>query len=226
MHTCMTDLPAFLRREKDSLQYLRDKAATIGNLGQLYLSAANALVRFREDMGMSVLLQWPVLHEPSGGRILWLYVGGLIEQCGNVTNVSHFLCVAQDAPSGETKRILRKYHFDYADPAGKRRRPHPVFHLQYPGSLPPGLASELDDGHMDGWLDEPRVFYGPMSLALVLQMAFWEFPDEYTDRIRKDGYWLGKILRRDQECLWRPFHEGCASLIASNKIVLDEAYGT
>ena len=30
---------------------------------------------------------------------------------------------------------------------------------------------------------------------------------------------------RDQECLWRPFYEKCVSLIASDRVLLDEAYG-
>ena len=224
MHTCMADLPAFLRREKGSLQYLRDRAANIRNLQDLYLSAYDALIRFKEDMGMSVILRWPVIYGSDSGRVLWLYVGGLIESCSGVTNVSYFLCVAEDASNGNRKRVLRKYHFDFADPTGKRRRPHPVFHLQYPGTLPAGLEPELDDRHMDGWLEEPRVFCGPMSLALVLHMAFREFPDEDTERIRNDGTWLREILKRDQECIWRPFYEKCVSLIDNRKIVLDEAY--
>ena len=123
MHTCMADLPAFLRREKGSLQYLRDRAANIRNLQDLYLSAYDALIRFKEDMGMSVILRWPVIYGSDSGRVLWLYVGGLIESCSGVTNVSYFLCVAEDASNGNRKRVLRKYHFDFADPTGKRRRP-------------------------------------------------------------------------------------------------------
>ena len=175
---------------------------------------------------MNVILRWPVMHESGGGQLFWIYVGGLVECCDGVVNASYFLCVARDGDEGGPKRVLRKYHFDFADPAGQRTRPHPMFHLQYPGTLPPDLTPELDDGHMDGWLEEPRLFCGPPSLAMVLHTAFREFPDEHTERIRKDGYWLGAILRRDQECIWRPFYEKCVSLMDDRKIVLDEAYGS
>jgi hypothetical protein len=222
----MSDPSAFLRREKATLTWLRDKAVGMGNLHPLYLSAGQALLRLKDTIGMSVLLKWKVRHDMGGGEVLWLYVGGRVDLAGDrMTNASYFLCVARDAAEGRARYVYRKYHFDYADPAGKRRRPHPVFHLQYPGTLPSELRSELDDRHMDGRFEEPRVFCGPMSLALVLHMAFREFPDRDTESLRKDGYWLSMILGRDQKCIWHPFYEKCVSLMVSNKIVLDEAYG-
>jgi len=225
VHSCMADLQALLGREKETVEWLRNKTATIGNLHELYLSADNALLRFRKQFGMSVQLTWPVTHESGGGRILWLYVGGLIEWRKGVINASYFLCVAADVSGGSKKHVLRKYHFDYAAPVGTRNRPHPVFHLQYPGTLSSELAPELDDGHMDAYFEEPRVFCSPMSLALVMHMAFWEFPDECTDRVRKDGYWLNSILTRDQQCMWLPFHRKCVTLMNNRKILLDAAYG-
>lgn len=225
MNSCMLEPSTFLDREKATLTWLRDKAVKVASLYPLYVSAETALLRMDDAVGMSALLNWRVQRDNGGGEVVWLYVGGRVDLSGDrVTNASYFLCVTGDAPERQARHIYRKYHFDYADPSGQRRRPHPVFHIQYPGTLPSELESELDDSHMDVAFKEPRVFCSPMSLALVLHIAFREFPDKDTERIRQDGYWLSQILGRDEEYVWKPFYEKCISLIADRKVVLDEAY--
>lgn len=68
--------------------------------------------------------------------------------------------------------ILRKYHFDVALPTARSRQRKFLFHLQYCGTLSPYLckqgltAAQIKPLHP--LLSEPRLFFWPMSLALLL----------------------------------------------------------
>jgi len=226
MNSCYRDSRAVCENDHLALDWLYRKCVGIPSLPYLSRSAEAALRHSDASFGVDVLLSWPVLCDVSESTPFWIYVGGLVElDNSTISRASYFLCVARDGKQGERRKVLRKYHFDYAMPGACRDRPHPVFHLQYPGTLPRELrAEDLDDEHMDPWLGEPRIFYTPMSLALILHFAFREFPNNYTERIRKDGYWRG-ILRRDQERLLLPFFQTCVSLMERDKkVILDVAY--
>jgi hypothetical protein len=221
----MGDTTAILQRERATLDWLRVQA---GNLriapNGLYAAIDNALLRMKNLVGMNVFLCWPVPHDSGFGDLLWVYVGGVIEiDEDKISQLSYCLCVAKDTTDNQPRRILRKYHFDYANPALKRRTPQPIFHLQYPGRIPPAMPGPLDDTHQDPALDEPRIFFVPMSLAMVLHIAFREFPDEFGERIRKDGYWLN-ILRDNQKALLEPFFQKCDGLIKAKRVVMDAMY--
>ena len=112
--------------------------------------------------------------------------------------------------------ILRKYHFDVALPRGKSRQKKFLFHLQYCGGLSPYLGQQgLTEGQivpMHYRLSEPRLFFWPMSLALLLDGVLHEFPDIKSAKFRQTGEWRD-IVRMNESLLLGPFCQKCADII-------------
>ena len=65
---------------------------------------------------------------------------------------------------------------------------------------------------MHPWLSEPRIFFWPMSLALLIDMALHEFPDQNSAKFRAENYWRG-LVRRQEALVLRPFYEKCVEVI-------------
>lgn len=171
-----------------------------------------------------------------------LIVAGLIEQQtkSRYGNISYLLAVGRirSLTKGAGPRthpsLLRKFHFDVtAHPASKsnRRQEHPMCHLQYCGGIIP-LMSELGFRQsqlqqMHERLSEPRIFFWPMSLALLVDMALHEFPDSKSAQFRQGPEWRN-IIRKNETFLLRPFHEKCLTIIRNvakqRKTLADEFY--
>jgi hypothetical protein len=221
MDACLGDVTSLLANDRTTLEWLRDKTASIQSLRSLYQSADEAARRFSAAHGMGVYLSWNVLHESGDGGVLGLHVGGLIERkAADVDNMSYYLCISAEKKVGGRHRVLRKYHFDYASRDTRARRRSPAFHLQYGGKLSPNMRDGYQLDHMDTWLEEPRVFFLPMSLSLVLHMAFREFPDEYTNRLCEDSYWQSTV-RRDQKRLIQPYLQKCLGIVTKDGLLWD-----
>lgn len=126
--------------------------------------------------------------------------------------------------------ILRKFHFDIAcdgvSPQGRRQR-HPRCHVQYCGKMLPKMQqmgcrqSQLDQMHPG--LSEPRIFCSPMSLGLLIDMAFHEFPDPRSAKFRQDPSWR-VLIHEQQQLVLLPFHKKCSEIIASQQRLTDEFY--
>jgi hypothetical protein len=151
-----------------------------------------------------------------------LTISTLIELNGKkLTNVSYCLSVCKlklsDPPI--PAKIVRKFHFDVTVPeetAVRRRQPHPQCHLQYCGEMVPYMKTvgctqaQLD--HMHPWLSEPRIFFWPMSLALLIDMGLHEFPDQDSAKFRADSCWRG-LVRGQEALILSPFYEKCVEVI-------------
>jgi len=155
-----------------------------------------------------------------------LTVSVLIQVLDNAfTNITYCLSVCRIRPkSSEAKlTILRKFHFDVAvagaGVAGRIQQ-HPQCHLQYCGEMVPYMASvgcrtaQLEKMHP--WLSEPRIFFWPMSLALLIDMALHEFPDQDSAKFRSDSYWRG-LVRKQEALVLRPFYQKCVDVITDTK---------
>jgi hypothetical protein len=221
MDECLKDVSAVLERERRTLEWIRSKAVTIHRLMDLYKSAEEACRRFDAKSGMGVYLKWQTEFEGRNRDPLWLHVGGIIQVANDaIANMSYYLCVTRFDRELQQQRVLRKFHFDYASPAVRSQRRSSVFHLQYPGKLPPEMTADKDEGmevRMDAWLEVPRIFFLPMSLSLVLHLAFREFPDRYTNRLCEDGDWQSVFVHRDQTCLILPYLQDCVSIATDPK---------
>ena len=169
-------------------------------------------------------------HKPN----LRLVVAALIElkKDESYSNVSY--CLAVCRIRAKHPAIWRKFHFDVTVTSGNeqaRRQQHPTCHLQYCGEMIPGMIEmgcrEEQLKSMHASLSEPRVFFWPMSLALLVDMALHEFPDPYSLRFRESSEWRG-IVRNHEALVLRPFYEICIQIMrntpGNERILADEFY--
>jgi hypothetical protein len=119
--------------------------------------------------------------------------------------------------------ILRKFHFDVtggSDKSARRSQRHPRSHLQYCGEMVPQMAEmgcrETQLNQMHPWLSEPRIFFWPMSLALLIDMALHEFPDERSKKFREKPEWRG-LVRRQEDLVLRRFYQKCVDVIVGTQ---------
>jgi hypothetical protein len=128
--------------------------------------------------------------------------------------VSYYISICQKVDS--KYKMIRKYHFDYVPDEIKSRQPHPVFHLQYAGKLSLKLQKlELEHNHMDQWLSEPRLFYSPVSLALIINIILTEFPNPTTYKIISTNEWRSQI-KKNENLVLAPFYKMCHALTGSS----------
>jgi hypothetical protein len=136
---------------------------------------------------------------------------------GVFQNVTYCLAVCRLGRKGFP--ILRKFHFDiaFATGGGKNKsQAHPSCHLQYCGEMLPGmtemgvLESQIDQ--LNPWLSEPRLFSSPTSLALLVDMAFHEFPDQPSTKFRDTSAWKD-LIRKQEALVLKPFYEKCLNVI-------------
>lgn len=153
-----------------------------------------------------------------------VFFGGLVNLKNSQTfnDISYYLCIS--GIDKDINHVIRKYHFDYTNPINERESPHPIFHLQYPGELSGYLESfNLDDTHMDSRFSEPRIFFTPMSFALLLNLIFKEFHDP-TDgnfyKIREDSYWRSIVIENENLFL-KPYYESCYNFLDKRSRKID-----
>lgn len=161
---------------------------------------------------------------------LRLLVASTIQRKGaTYGNISYCLAVC-GLRSGNTS-IMRKFHFDVTANSQPGRQQHPVCHLQYGGGMISLMAeaglrqSQVKQVHIG--LDEPRIFFWPMSLALLIDMTLHEFPDDSSKKFRATPEWRG-IVRENENLILRRFYETCIGVIANhghqNRTLADEFY--
>ena len=111
--------------------------------------------------------------------------------------VSYYLSICENnTPPSE---LLRKFHFDYNDPEQETDQPIPVFHTQYGGELSDYLKEKvLDEEKLEPWLSVPRLNHCPLTLALLLDIVFCEFPSEQTTRIAERNEWRCLIKENEE----------------------------
>ncbi|MCK4765609.1 MAG: hypothetical protein KAW12_25640 [Candidatus Aminicenantes bacterium] len=163
-----------------------------------------------------------------GGKEGTAYIGALIELSDDDTikNVSYYAAIAG---KGESK-LLRKFHFDYVpvEPASSSyRQPHPVFHLQYAGELSRKLQEMgLTNSHMDEKLKEPRLYYSPISLALLINLIVVEFSGEKTWKLTRNPEWRS-MIRKNEDLILKPFYQRCCDFFSNrdnNKLFTNDFY--
>lgn len=164
------------------------------------------------------------------GRDGTAYIGVLIRLKDSFTfeNISYYVAVQKKEKLNA--RLLRKFHFDYAPPVktdSTRRQPHPVFHLQYACKLSSRLQGVgFDNSHMDPWLSEPRLYYSPMSLALLINLVLKEFQDETNLRIIQRGEWRD-LIRENEKLILAPFFSICHNFFSdrhNKELLINDFY--
>jgi hypothetical protein len=134
-----------------------------------------------------------------------------------VSDVTYSFAVCRIRSSGVL--ILRKFHFDVTAGSGTpaaAKQQRPQCHLQYCGTLVPAGCRQVHLDQMHPWLSEPRILFWPMSLALLIDMALHEFPDERWRGFRETPEWRS-LVRKHEALLLRPFHERCLEILINKK---------
>jgi hypothetical protein len=108
--------------------------------------------------------------------------------------------------------------------------------VQYAGQLSKhhtslGIDEKRYEEFFSPSLSEPRLVYTPMSLALLINMVFHQFPDDKNDGIRNTSEWR-KVVRQNEKFLFEPYFKDCHNFLNNprrdNKVMLltsDFCYG-
>jgi len=223
----------FLRNELETLRYIKDSSMFEKHYNQLSRDATVKYFKLHSSMkklqSFNFVSEIDICLDRKSSRTGKAVIGADVEiNSEHYEKVSYFLAICED--KNPQSRLVRKYHFDYDlyDPKG--RQPHPVFHLQYAGKLSAYLDTlNLDHAHIDSWLSEPRLFYMPMSLALLLNLVLKEFNTEVTQKIIESSEWR-QVIRKNEELLLAPYFKSCHNYMAgfgnsNNLLTTDYLYG-
>ena len=169
---------------------------------------------------------WDIENDSKMRRI---FLGEIINRQtdnGKISDITNYFCIVEG--TDQPKKILRKFHFDYITPRQDRARKHPRFHLQYCGGLTPVMKSfGIKEGLiklLEPSIEGPRIFFTPMTLGLLMNIVFYEFPCVDTEEIRKRGEWLN-LVRENEKIILVPFYKKCAQLAGNRAYVFfNEAY--
>lgn len=146
---------------------------------------------------------------------------GIEEQYANnevCEGISYSLLLTQD--KDDNIEFLRRFHFDIITKDTYINMPHPVYHLQYGGNLPPHFDNpthkEDYNNKIHNWLSSPRIFFPPFSLGLIINMLFIEFPDSINKNIINRPEWINLIRYIETELL-EPYYLQLYSFIDQRK---------
>lgn len=109
---------------------------------------------------------------------------------GNYDLTSYSIGVCEE---GDSKELIRRFHFDYIHKNSGTKQKVPVSHLQYGGKCNNGFLTNK----IAHWLSEPRFNFPPINLALLLDLVFCEFSSEKTKKITEDPRWRDLILKNE-----------------------------
>jgi len=212
----------FIGLERRTLKLLRNSLSRKKTLAHTAEDVDKCLYWSR-GRDFAFATNWNFNHKVENGRVL---LGSLVRGDADrkkILSMSHYVCVTEEQRA--VKTVLRKFHFDYVTKYEKKRHPHPRFHLQYGGELTPGMeACGLKDKHVKPlfpWLEGPRIFFWPMTLGLLMNMIFHEFPTEDTDMIKDTQEWHN-LVRANERMVLVPFYERCAQLAGKDGVVFSE----
>ncbi len=208
MKTFTIDADKFLKREKKLIEYLKSR-----NCVPAIAKAAGVASTMFGSRGYTFEATWSATNY---GKEMDITIAGMIEigPKNSFSLYTYCFCVLQN------NKIMRKYHYDYETQTNGSK---PKFHLQYGGKKLPSQESVTGFTAIESGLSEPRLFYTPMSLALVLDQAFLEFPDDKTERIRKDNNWMGHLNTAQKEVL-APFFGRCLEKITNKERLYFDCY--
>jgi hypothetical protein len=225
-----------IRAEVGVLDYLRENPYIRREQSQFAMDAGRWYGKCKSaGSGFAFASHVDVWHSPMGARDVGRSRQGKrrcnvrmtiaakikLDENGKYDDVSYCLCICR--LRAKSLPILRKFHFDVAikrDNQGARTQEHPICHLQYGGEMIPymetiGLRPQQLE-KMYPWLSEPRIFCWPMSLALLVDMAFHEFPDQRSTAFRASSEWRA-LIREHETLVLRPFYEKCVEVIADKR---------
>ena len=198
MDTILPRYTEFIKIEQKTLVHIRNELAKRKTFVRAAEDASKTLGS-RDKKNFNFSTSWNVEYMNMNCRI---FLGALIRKYPSRNKIcwmTHYLCLAEN--TGTIWRILRKFHFDYVT----QDKMHPRFHLQYGGELPPAMEVDGIKGqHLESLLPkvrQPRIFFTPVTIALLMNMLFYEFQSDDTDIIKEGLAWQKIIRENEREVL-------------------------
>jgi hypothetical protein len=158
------------------------------------------------------------------GAAKQIYIGAQINDDYNPA--TYFFAITDTGK----KRLLRKFHFDFANPSIPTNCPVPIYHLQYGGEMTPKMIEDqIEHEHLDTWLSVPRLAIAPVNITLLLDLLLNEIQTEETIKIVEDSYWRG-LVYKNEEFLFQPYYTSISNFFSGNRhsaslLVRDFLYG-
>jgi hypothetical protein len=130
---------------------------------------------------------------------------------GNYSETTYSLGVCNK----DTNELIRKFHFDYVHNNGGKKQKVPRSHIQYGGKSGVGYdgIAFTTDG-LENWLSEPRLYYPPINLALLLDLVFTEFQNEKTKNITDNPDWRS-LIRDNEIFVFKDYYKAMSDHIGS-----------
>ena len=185
MDSRLPDYREFVTLEKKTLSILRNNLCKRRPLLHIATDVNKCL--FSKNLcSFAFSTYWDVGYMDEDCRI---FLGALVEKIpkrNKILYMSYYVCIVEGREP--PNKILRKFHFDYVSGGTRSKVPHPRFHLQYGGELPPGMTERgIKDEHIKLLLPkvkQPRILFTPVTIALLMNMLFYEFPTEDIKHVR------------------------------------------
>jgi hypothetical protein len=214
----------FVKNEVDTLTWLKTRAffkdySELANIvDQAHLEYASKLKKGNLlHFDFHAEFEMEVEH-----AFRYVIIGANVTQ--NFNECSFFLAVTE---KDDRAKLIRKFHFDYADKANPTLQNVPSFHLQYGGQPSPRMTA-MDTSKLDSWLSLPRLNLYPMNLALLLDMTFCEFRTKETNAIVESSEWR-QLIFKNEDFLSKNFYENIYSHLNSRHkidyLLRDFCYG-
>ncbi len=233
LHANYPDPQALWKNELKTLEFLSTNLVVSKYFNELSYNALLHANYLKENVNSHISFE-AKLNLTVENKKRSVYVGAVVtsklgEDKSDVHDwISYYLAVSDNAVV--PRRLLRKYHFDFVGGATHNNHSHPAFHLQYGGKLSQYLLAEgLTEKHLNPWLSNPRITFYPVTLALVLDVVFCEFPSLETRKIAENHLWRD-LIKANEVFIIKPFYEEMMTFITSgahnrDHLVRDYCYG-
>lgn len=226
------DPKKFLECERDTIQFLKDKPAVAKYFTHLKREAERRYASYEKINFKKLEFESEIEIDLSSKRNKYIpgiaNVSAYIEmEAGGFKKISYNLAIINLDKNQKPSKILRKFHFDYDPPGADHRFPHPIIHLQYAGKLSPKLdAMNLKFDHLDTDLEKPRLYYIPLSLALLINFVLKEFAGKESTNLIKLPEWRN-LIRKNENIVLEPFFANCHRFLRDrpdNRLFVNDFY--
>jgi hypothetical protein len=184
---------SFTSNELQTLQYIKtrgllSKYLDLNNTIELAFYDLQAQLKKNPNSNFTFHCDFEMTVETHNHRVI---IGANV--INDYSLCSYFLAIV--GKDDDNKKLIRKFHFDFALPSIATKQRVPVFHLQYGGTLSPEIIDAgLSGEKLDEWLSVPRLSYSPVNLALLLDILFCEFKTEETNHLIQGDLWRKLIF--------------------------------
>lgn len=232
MSSCFPPPIKFFKNEINTLERIRNNPAFEKNFSQLVYDADDYLTKNSKSIRKKIPAEFNFAFQSRidgitiNNRLGTAHIGAsMMAKKDNYEILTYYFMLC------DSKKVIRKFHFDYTPTNIEKRIPHPIFHLQYPGELSDHLLRlNLEHDHLECGLSEPRIPFIPMSLALTINLILKEFRNEQTHNVIYDRTWRD-LIKTNEDLLLRPYFINCnrffsVSSSATKLFTNDFCYGS